>query len=151
MRALMLVLMLTALCLAESAGFVSNVAFAAGPLQVRLINYEQPRGKPYLIAHFEIRNPTRAEERCDWMSLCSLERADGSSMGPNYDVLVDSGTGMTRATGPFTVAPGRKVTASVLFILSQGSLPGHLILMDGRRSATINATGRVRWTEMTDQ
>lgn len=147
MRALLLLLVMALFAPAKADGFVTKASFEDGPLQVTMLNWEQPRGKPFLIVHFEIRNPTDQQARCDWMALSHLERLDGTSMTSNYDVLVDSGTGMTRATGPFMVAQRRKATASVLYILKQGDLPGHLVLPDGRRSARIEMRGKVRWTQ----
>jgi hypothetical protein len=128
-------------------GFVTNASFDSGPLRVTLLNYEVPRNKPYLIAHFEIRNPSDQDQICDWKSLVYLLRPDGTTMTSNYDVLVDSGTGGTRATGPFLVARGRKARASVLFVLNPGDLPGHLVLPDGRRSARIDFRGKARWNQ----
>jgi hypothetical protein len=144
MRALILMMLLL-----QSVGaqpheetFSSNVRFEIGPLQVRLINYEVPRNKPYLIIHFEVRNPTAQPERCDWRTLVTLQRPDGTTMSSNYDVLVDNGSGGTRATGPFLLSAGGKARASVLFVLSRDDLPGRLVLPDGRRSAPIEFRGK---------
>lgn len=147
MRALTLLLTLALPIFGQSDEFVSNVSFPSGPLQVTLLNYEVARDRPFLIVHFEVRNPSNQEQRCDWRALASLERADGSSMTSNYDVMVDTGTGGSRATGPFPISKGRKARLSLLFILGPSDLPGHLILPDGSRSARIDFRGKVRWTE----
>lgn len=126
-------------------GWVSQVRYEQGALQVLMINYEVPRDKPYLIVHYEIRNPSAEEQRCDWQSLVSLKRPDGETMSPNYDVMVDTGTGGARATGPFPIPKGGKARLSVLFVLSADDLPGHLLLPDGRESARIVFRGKPRW------
>lgn len=126
-------------------GFVSQVPYQQGELQVRLLNYEVARNKPYLIVHYEVRNPSREELRCDWVSLISLQRPDGQTMRPNYDVMVDSGSGGARATGSFPVPRGGKARLAVLFVLSADDLPGHLVLPDGRKSARIDFRGKPGW------
>lgn len=135
--------LLVSAALAEPGEFVTNATFDSGPLKIRLINYEVPRNKPYLIVHFDIANPTSDDHRCDWASLVRLQSSDGTSMSPNYDVMVDSGTGGTRATGPFLVPRGKKARAAVLFVLSANDLPGRLVLPDGRRSPPIDFRGKV--------
>lgn len=129
---------------ASEPGFSQHVRFTLGPLDVLMINYEVPRGKPYLIVHFEIRNPTRQEHRCDGRSLASLRRADGSVLDTSYDLLVDQGQGGTRAVGPFLVPPRGKVRASMMFLLGPDDLPGQLELPDGRRSLPIHFRGQSR-------
>lgn len=141
---LLIVLLSAMSAIAEPAEFTTNVRFDSGSLKVTLINHEIPRNKPYLIVHFEIQNPTREEQRCDWVSLVTLERQDGSTMSSNYDLLVDLGTGGTRATGPFAIPKGRKARASVLFVLAEEDLPGRLLLPDGRRSEVIEFRGKRR-------
>ncbi len=140
-------LFLLLLCATVQAepGFVSQVPYQQGELQVQLLNYEVPRNKPYLIVHYEIRNPTTQEHRCDWVSLISLQRPDGQTMSPNYDVMVDTGTGGARATGPFPLPKGGKARLSILFVLSADDLPGYLLLPDGRKSARIDFRGKPRW------
>ena len=147
MRALSLLLLLAMPVLPQPKEFVSNVNLQSGPLNVTMINYEVTKDRPYLIVHFEIRNPSDQDERCDWLALARLERPDGTEMYSNYDVMVDAGTGGVRATGPFVVAQRRKARASLLFVLGPQDLPGHLILPDGRRSARIDFRGKVRWTD----
>ncbi len=141
-----LLICMTAVALAHTQEqFFSNVGYKFGPLEVTFKNFEQPRGKPYLIAHFQIKNPDQEDHRCNWKELIVLETATGQHLNSNYDVLVDSGGGLTRATGPFLV-PGRGgVDASLLFILGPGDLPGRLLLPDGRRSVEIQAKGRAHW------
>ncbi len=128
-------------------GFTSRVHYPMGPLKVEMINFEQPRDKPYLIVHFNIRNPDNEDHRCDWRQLIALEREDKSTMSSNYDVLVDSGGGLTRATGPFLVPKKGKVKASLLFVLAPGDLPGRLQVPDGRFSTPIEARGKARWNK----
>lgn len=128
-------------------GFTSRVQYNDGPLQIELINFEQPRDKPYLIVHFNIKNPDGEDHRCDWRQLVVLERQDKSTMSSNYDVLVDSGGGLTRATGAFLVPKKGKVKASLLFVLAPGDLPGRLQTPDGRFSALIEAKGKARWNK----
>jgi hypothetical protein len=143
MRIWLLILLLAGWAQAEPE-FASNARFDSGPLQVTLINYEVPRDKPYLIVHFEIRNPTDQDLRCDWLSLVALHRRDGSSMASNYDAMVDVGTGGTRATGPFLIPRRRKARCSLLFVLAPEDLPGRLVLPDGRHSARIEFRGKLR-------
>jgi hypothetical protein len=147
MRALVCTLLLVSFTLAETEpGWVSHVSYQAGPLHVTLLNHEQPRGKPFLIVHFEVRNEGPEQTRCDWSGLVTLRRQDGTTMSPNYDALVDSGTGPTRTSGPFPIPRKRKARVSVLFVLGPQDLPGYLVLPDGRRSARIEQRGKVRWT-----
>lgn len=146
-RGLFVVLLLLTGSVSAEAGFVTNASFDSGALRVTLLNYEVAKGKPYLIAHFELDNQSNDDQRCDWVSLVTLQCQDGTTMTSNYDVLVDTGTGGARATGPFVVPKRRKARASLLFVLSPGDLPGYLVLPDGRRSARIDFRGKVRWSQ----
>lgn len=127
--------------------FTSQVNYTVPPFEVLFRNFEQPRDKPYLIAHFRVRNPGHDEQRFPWRELIVLERADGTTLVSNYDVLVDSGGGLTRAHGDFLIQGRRRVDVSVLFMLAPGDLPGRLVLPDGRRSVLISPTGRARWNQ----
>lgn len=102
-----------------------------------MVNWEQPRGKNLIIVHFEVRNRTKEEQRCDWTNLVWLRREDGTKMASNYDVLVDSGGGLTRATGPFPVPKRRKIKFTVPFFIRPSDLPARLELLDGRQSRLI--------------
>lgn len=130
-----LVLMLTSM--AGASPFAHGVDFAYDELTVHFVNYEVPRSKPYLIAHFRVANLTKEEKVCDWRSLSCLRRADGEVLWPNYDALVDLGHGMTRTNGPFVMALGQKATIAVLFMLGPQDLPGKLVLADGQESIMI--------------
>ncbi len=99
-----------------------------------MVNWEQPRGKNLIVVHFEVKNPTREEHRCDWRELIWLVHESGNRMSTNYDVLVDSGTGLTRASGPFLVPKRRRIKFSVPFFIAESDLPARLVLVDGRQS-----------------
>lgn len=137
-RLLLLLLLAQVLPVRAEEGFGNNVSYPMEPFQVRMINWELTRGKKHLLVHFEVKNPTGEEHRCDWQQLIFLRRQDDSTMNSNYDALVDMGGGLTRTVGPFLMKKRSKVRVTVPFFLGQGDLPGRLELPDGRTSALIH-------------
>lgn len=69
----------------------------------------------------------------------------GKSINTNYDAMVDMGNGMVRTSGPFSLAPGRKATVSVLFVLGPHDLPGRIVLANERKSILIYERDKVRY------
>lgn len=136
-KGLLLFVLLTFPVLAEE-GFRTNVLYHLEPFEVRLINWELTRDRAHLLVHFEVRNPTSEEHRCDWGELVFLRRQDGTGMASNYDALVDMGGGLTRTVGPFLMKKRSKVRVTVPFFLGEGDLPGRLELPDGKTSALIS-------------
>lgn len=133
----LLLLLLGSVSLAEEP-LGTRATFQVGPLELLMVNWEQPRGKNLIVVHFEAKNPSRDDHRCDWRELIWLVHENGNRMSTNYDVLVDSGTGLTRASGPFVVPKRRRVKFSVPFFIAETDLPARLVLVDGRQSEILS-------------
>lgn len=114
-----------------------NTTINVDGLEVLMRNWDLAKSRKILFVHFVIRNREKVDRRCDWKELAWLIRPDGRVQSSNYDALVDSGTGFTRATGPVLVPRGgRRIKISVPFLLNETDLPARIRLPNGSESPT---------------
>lgn len=135
--ALSLLLLLTTSGLSEPF-LQPNTTFRIGELQILMRNWDLAKSKKILFVHFEVRNFSKIPQRCSWRELVWLIGPEGEVVSSNYDALVDSGTGFSRATGPVEIPKGgKRIKISVPFVLGPNDLPARIQISDGHLSPVV--------------